>query len=257
MTIDASDLDGDGPVMAIFAHPDDPEFVAGGALALWARAGRELVYVICTDGSKGTSDPAVQGAALVRRRQEEQRAAAAALGCREVVFLPYEDAMLEPSLALRRDLTRQIRRHRPQTVVCFDPTPFWVGDFYLQHPDHRASGEAALAAVFPAARDRLTFPELLTEGLEPHHVQELYLGSPREPNRWLDITPVMDRKVELMLHHRSQVGDPARIDELLRALARDAGTAQGLAYAEAYRYISLDPQARLGRGAATTHGRET
>ena len=237
---------GGGPVLAIFAHPDDTEFVAGGALALWAGAGRRLIYAFCTDGGKGSSDPAVDTPALIARRQEEQRAAARHLGCEEVVFLPYEDAMLEPTLALRRDLTRIIRRYRPQIVVCFDPTVYWFGEFYIQHPDHRASGESALAAVFPAARDRLTFPELLDEGLEPHNVDEVYLASANEPNRWIDISSTIERKIEAMRLHKSQVGDGEALASLLRAMAREVGEAHGLAYAEGYRYISMDPRRRPG-----------
>jgi len=133
---------GGGPVMAIFAHPDDAEFLAGGALALWAQAGRQLIYVIRTDGSKGSSDPSMTTETLIALRQKEQRAAARYLGCEDIVFLPYEDAMLEPTMALRRDLVRAIRRYKPQIVICFDPSVFWIDQFYLQHPDHRASGEA-------------------------------------------------------------------------------------------------------------------
>ena len=234
-----------GPAMAIFAHPDDPEFVAGGTLARWAEAGRRLIYVICTDGSKGTQDAALHGTALITRRQEEQRRAAAHLGCTEVVFLPYEDAMLEATMALRRDLTRLIRRYQPQTVVCFDPTLYYVGDTYLQHPDHRASGEAALAAIFPAARDRLTFPELLTEGHEPHNVEEVFLASPSVPNHWVDISSTIDRKIEAMLCHQSQVSDPERLRLLLRSFAQQAGAPRNLPYAEAFHYVSLDQAARL------------
>lgn len=239
-TPDPYGVTGGGPVMAIFAHADDPEFLAGGALALWAQAGRQLVYVICTDGSKGSSDPTMTTATLIRQRQEEQRAAARHLGCEEVVFLPYEDAMLEPTLALRRDLVRQIRRYKPQIVVCFDPSVFWVGEFYLQHPDHRASGEAALAAIFPAARDRMTFPELLAEGLEPHAVDDIYLASPAEPNRWVNVESVIDRKVEAMLLHRSQVGDGTWARKALRGFARRAGESQGLRYAESFRFIGFN-----------------
>lgn len=231
---------GGGPVMAIFAHPDDPEFVAGGALARWAAAGRKLIYVIITDGSKGSSDPTITTEALISTRQREQRDAARALGCEDVVFLPYEDAMLEPTIAVRRDLVREIRRYRPEIVVCFDPTVFWVGDSYIQHPDHRASGEAALAAIFPAARDRLTFPELLAEGLEPHNVDDIYLASPANPNRWIDISATIERKLEAMLQHRSQVGDPAGLAKIFRAMAREAGQARGLEYAEAFRFISFN-----------------
>ncbi len=231
---------GGGPVMAIFAHPDDPEFVAGGTLARWAAAGRQLIYVLITDGSKGSSDPTIATEALIETRQQEQRNAARALGCEDVVFLPYEDAMLEPTIAVRRDLVREIRRYRPEIVVCFDPTVFWVGDSYIQHPDHRASGEAALAAIFPAARDRLTFPELLAEGLEPHNVDDIYLASPANPNRWIDISATIERKVAAMARHRSQVADPEATARLLRAFAREAGQARGLDYAEAFRFISFN-----------------
>jgi LmbE family N-acetylglucosaminyl deacetylase len=245
MEPDSHDVTGGGPVLALFAHPDDTEFVAGGALARWAQAGRRLVYAFCTDGSKGTKDPALAGARLVATRQEEQRAAARVLGCEEVVFLTYEDAMLEPSLDLRRDFTRVIRRYRPEIVVCFDPTVYWFGEWYIQHPDHRASGEAALAAVFPAARDRLTFPELLDEGLEPHIVEEVFLASPAAPNRWIDIEAVLEQKIAAMLQHKSQVSDPDTVSRLLRHQAAQTGQAAGLAYAEAYRYISLRPERRF------------
>jgi LmbE family N-acetylglucosaminyl deacetylase len=233
---------GGGPVMAIFAHPDDPEFVAGGALALWAQAGRQLIYVICTDGSKGSSDPDVTGEALIARRQEEQRAAARHLGCEEVVFLPYEDAMLEPTIALRRDLVRQIRKYKPQIVVCFDPTVYWIGEYFLQHPDHRASGEAALAAIYPAARDRLTFPELLAEGLEPHAVDDIYMAAAGGENRWIDIGSVIDLKVEAMLKHESQFGDGSWARKAMRSFARRAGEPKGLRYAEAFRFVSFATQ---------------
>lgn len=231
---------GGGPVMSIFAHPDDPEFVAGGALALWARAGRKLVYVICTDGSKGSSDRHVAPADLIKRRQEEQIAAARVLGSEDVVFLPYADAMLEPTLDLRRDLVRQVRKYKPQIVVCFDPTVYWVGEFYIQHPDHRASGEAALAAIFPSARDPLTFPELLAEGLEPHAVEDIYLASPAQPNRWLDISEVMDKKLEAGLCHKSQFADADRLRKWQRGMAAQIGKSHSLAYAEAYRFISFN-----------------
>lgn len=232
------DVTGGGSVLALFAHPDDTEFVCGGTLALWAEAGRQLVYGFCTDGSKGSADATMTGERLVTMRQEEQRAAARALGCHECVFLPYEDAMLEPTLALRRDLTRLVRRYRPEIVVCFDPAVYYT-DGYVQHPDHRASGEAALAAIYPAARDRLTFPELLAEGLEPHNVREIWMGSPLQPNRWVDIRATVDRKVAAMQLHTSQTGDGTRVAHILREWAREAGAAKGLPYAEAFRVITF------------------
>jgi LmbE family N-acetylglucosaminyl deacetylase len=242
---------GGGPVLALFAHPDDTEFVCGGALALWAAAGRQLVYAFCTDGSKGSADPTMTGERLVVQRQEEQRAAARHLGCNEVVFLPYPDAMLEPTLNLRRDFTRIIRQYKPEIVVCFDPEVFYFEDWYIQHPDHRASGEAALAAVFPSARDRLTFPELLAEGLEPHNVAEVYLASTNKPNCWIDISSVVEKKIEAMRLHASQVGDGERVATMLRLRAADEGRSHGLASAEAYHVINMDPSRRYMRSEPT------
>lgn len=246
---DAFAMTDGGPVLALFAHPDDTEFVCGGALALWAQAGRQLVYAFCTDGSKGSADPTMSGERLVTQRQEEQRAAARHLGCNDVVFLPYPDAMLEPTLDLRRDFTRIIRQYKPEIVVCFDPEVYYFGDSYIQHPDHRASGEAALAAVFPSARDRLTFPELLAEGLEPHNVAEVYLASTDKPNCWIDISSVLERKIEAMRMHASQVGDGERLATMLRIRAEDAGRPQGIAYAESYHRIDMRPERRLQRSA--------
>ncbi len=234
-----------GPVMAIFAHPDDVEFLCGGSVALWSAAGRELVFVFCTDGSKGTKVPTLQGDALVAARKEEQRVAGALLGCTEFVFLPNQDAMLEPTLDLRRDLTGLIRTYKPQTVLCFDPTVYWIGDSYLQHPDHRASGEAALAAIFPSARDRPTFPELAERGLEPHNVLDVYMASPAQANAYFDITTTIDVKIEAMRAHKSQIADPEQTGHILRQRAQETGAAVGVAYAEAFRYVSMDPAARL------------
>lgn len=234
------DVTDGGPVMAIFAHADDPEFLAGGSLARWAEAGRKLIYVICTDGSKGSSDPTMTTERLIKTRREEQLAAAKVLGCDDVIFLGYEDALLEPTLALRRDLVRVIRQYKPEIVVCFDPTVFWIGESYIQHPDHRASGEAALAAIFPAARDRLTFPALLAEGLEPHNVDDIYLAAPAQANRWIDISATIERKIEAMRCHKTQVSDPEGTAGFMRSMAQQTGMEPGVAYAEVYRFISFN-----------------
>ncbi|MCL4540909.1 MAG: PIG-L family deacetylase [Chloroflexi bacterium] len=256
MAITVGTITGGGPVMAIFAHPDDAEFLAGGTLARWADAGRRLIYVFCTDGSKGTSDPAMDSHRLIQIRQEEQRAAARLLGCEEIVFLAYEDAMLQPTLELRRDLVREIRRYRPEIVMCFDPRVYVLDDVYLQHPDHRASGEATLAAVFPAARDHLIFPELLRdEGLEPHNVEEVYLASPLQPNMYIDISSTLDRKIQAMLLHKSQVSDPKRIDMLLRGFAERAGAEAQLSFAEPFRHVTLNPEGRLRQVFRATGGK--
>ncbi len=229
---------GGGPVLALFAHPDDTEFTCGGTLALWAEAGRRLVFGFCTDGSKGSADGDMTSERLVTMRQAEQREAARALGCETCEFLPYEDALLEPTLALRRDLTRLIRRHKPEIVVCFDPATYYTDD-YIQHPDHRASGEATLAAVYPAARDRLTFPELLAEGLEPHNTREVWMVGPLQANRWIDIGSTVGRKIAAMNLHASQTGDGERIARVLRDRAKADGAAPGLEYAEAFRVVTF------------------
>jgi LmbE family N-acetylglucosaminyl deacetylase len=162
-------------ILGIFAHPDDPEFSMGGSAALWADQGHEVYYCIVTDGSAGSNDPNQDLRELVRIREEEQRAAARVLGVREVFFLGYKDGVLEPTLELRRELTRLIRHLKPDRVVCGDPTAFFYGDEYINHADHRAAAEAAVTAVFPSAPTRPIFPELLAEGLEPHQVKELYI----------------------------------------------------------------------------------
>ncbi|MDY6878497.1 MAG: PIG-L deacetylase family protein, partial [Chloroflexota bacterium] len=152
-------------VMIIVAHPDDAEFTVGGTVAKWAREGMAITYVICTDGRCGSNDPEAKLDSLVAVRRTEQGSAARFLGVREVVYLDHEDGSLEPTLALRRDLTRVIRHCRPDIVVCPDPTVRYYGDSYLNHPDHRAAGDAALDAVYPSAETRYIFPELLAEGL--------------------------------------------------------------------------------------------
>ena len=159
--------------MVVVAHPDDAEYGCAGTVAQWCRNGMEVVYVVCTDGSKGSSDPDVTVEHLKRTRRQEQLDACDVLGVKEVVFLDYEDAMLQPTLELRRDITREIRRHKPDVVICQSPTRTLRYHGYVGHPDHYAAGEAAISAIFPAARDRLTFPELLAEGLEPHNVAEV------------------------------------------------------------------------------------
>jgi len=225
--------------MVIAAHPDDAEFTVAGTVARWAREGQEVTYVICTDGSRGSNDPTIEPEALAANRKAEQDAAAQVLGVREVVYLDYEDGTLEPTLALRRDLTRAIRRYRPDVVICSDPTMRFYGDGYLNHPDHRAAGDAALDAVFPSAGTRHIFPELLAEGLEPHDVKEVYVHGHPTPNCWIDISDTIDIKVAALQQHKSQVGGWEGLAEGIRAWAQEAGAGQGIACAESFRRIVL------------------
>ncbi len=211
----------------------------GGSAARWADDGHDVMYCIVTDGSAGSNDPDQDLRELVRIREEEQRAAAAVLGVKEVHFLGYPDGMLEPTLQLRRDLTRLIRRLKPDRVVCGDPAAFFYGDEYINHADHRAAAEAAVTAVFPSAPTRPIFPELLAEGLEPHQVKELYITHDQDGPHTIhvDISTTIERKIEALRCHASQVqvGD----GQWLRDWAAETGKAAGLAYAESFRVMIL------------------
>jgi len=228
-------------VMSIHAHPDDQEFTVGGTLAKWARAGSEIVTVCLTSGGAGSNDhtpPDVTRQSLVPIREEEQRRACRVLGVSEVLFLGYEDGMLEPSLALRRDLTRIIRRHQPEAVVCGDPTMRFYGNMYMNHPDHRVASDVALDAVFPSAETRLIFPELLAEGLRPHKVRWVFIHGSGQPDTFIDIADVLDLKIAALKEHKTQMGpwDPS---DMITGWAREQGAKRKLQAAEAFRLMRL------------------
>ena len=194
--------------MVAMAHPDDAEFLCAGSVARWAAEGQHVIFVLGTSGDKGSDDVSMTSQQLMARREEEQRAACATLGVADVVFLRMPDAMLVPDLEMRKTLTRVIRQHKPDAVVCQDPTARWEGSFYIQHPDHLAMGEATLAAIFPSARDRLTFPELLAEDLEPHNVTEVYICASQEKcDHFVDVSAHLETKFEALGAHTSQMGD--------------------------------------------------
>jgi len=235
-------LDSDVParVVAVYAHPDDPEISAGGTLAKWADAGSDVHIVLTTKGDKGTNDPDVDLAALTALRVEESAAAAHVLGLRPPRHLGYSDGDLPDDRDLRRDLVRVIRELRPEVVCCPDPTAVFFGDSYINHRDHRVTGWATLDAVAPAAGNPHYFPELRGDGLDVHEVRAVYLSGTFEPNRWIDITGTMERKIEALFCHASQLvetGDWFR--EFLREGAIEAGRSAGVQYAEAFRRISL------------------
>ena len=193
-------------LLMIQAHPDDAEFSSGGTIAKWAAAGSEIIYCSITSGDKGTRDPNITGEELMALREQEQLDAAAVLGVKDVIFLRYHDATLVPDLRLRLDLTRVIRQVRPTALMCFDPSTRFMGDGYINHPDHLAAGEASLAAVFPSCRDRRTFPELLVEGLEPIDVPNIYMFGSASADCWIDTTDYIETKIEALRKHASQIG---------------------------------------------------
>ena len=229
--------------LVIAAHPDDIEFVVAGTVAKWVQAGTQAIYVLATRGDAGTHEPNVARQALARIRETEQRASARVVGVDEVVFLGYADGMVEPTLALRRDLVRQIRRFRPDTVICFDPTRLFVGGGYINHPDHRAVGQAALDAISPTAAMPLSFAELSEEGLEPHRVRQIMVASTQHPDTWVDIDRTLDLKIEALRQHTSQLRNGRDYVALVRGWARENGAQAGLAHAEAFRRIVRPPDA--------------
>lgn len=226
--------------LVIFSHPDDAEFSAASTIALLTARGTRVDYVVTTDGGKGTEDPAVTPAQLSATREAEQRAAADRLGVSEIVHLGYPDGYLTPSLDLRRDIVRQIRRFRPDLVIAQNPVRRQDGNPFIGHPDHLATGEATLAAVYPAARDRLNFPELLEEGLEPWKVRQVLVTGVEQPNLFLDIGATFEIGLEALFCHVSQIGDRGEVEAGARERAKDRGRLAGIPLASAFLSIILD-----------------
>jgi LmbE family N-acetylglucosaminyl deacetylase len=227
-------------ILVILAHPDDPEFFCGGSIARWTHAGHHVSYCLLTCGDKGTQDRSLTPDALCSLRQEEQNAAAAVLGVDQVQFLDYPDGYLVPDIQLRRDITLVIREEQPDVLVTCDPTNLYVKETYLNHPDHRAAGQATLDAVFPAARDHLSFIELWRdENLEPHIVREVWISLPGEANVTLDVTEYWEMKLQALYHHKSQIGDPALLEERLRSRHTPESTLDNPRYVEKFKRLVL------------------
>lgn len=220
--------------MVIVAHPDDAEFTVGGTVAKWAKAGCRVMYVVCTDGNAGSLDPDMTREELAEIRRAEQRAACATLGVSEVVFLGHDDGQLEPTLGLRRELVRAIRRYRPEVVITWDPTRLFVDGDYINHPDHRAAAQAALDAAAPASEMPLLWPEVGA----PHRVGQLYVYGNDQANVWVDVTETIGTKIAALKQHVSQIGDwdPT---EMVKEWSAEVGKEQGLAHAESYRVFTL------------------
>jgi LmbE family N-acetylglucosaminyl deacetylase len=224
-------------MLVIAAHPDDIEFGTGGTVARWTDEGHEVIYCLVTDGGAGSNKPGEDLAQLVKTRQQEQLAAAAIVGVKDVRFLGYKDGTLEPTLELRRDLTRLIREVRPDKVVVQDPRMVFSGNGYINHPDHRAAAEAATYAVFPSAGTRPIFPELLDEGYEPFDVPELWVSFTEKTDTVIDISAYEDRKIQSLLCHKSQLGP--EVEKWVREWDEKAGKEHGYAYAETFWVMKL------------------
>ena len=236
--------------MSIQAHPDDQEFTVAGTLAKWAQNGCKVISVIVTSGDAGSNDPSKNAdykPELARLREAEQSAACTVLGIQETVFLRYPDGELEPTLSLRRDLTRQLRRFRPEVVVIGDPQGVFYGNGYINHPDHRAAAQAGLYAAFPSSETRLIFTELLAEGLEPHKIKRLYVHGPEKSDIWVDISATIDLKIAALKKHASQLGDWDP-EKMLREWAAGEGKKCHLKYAEAFKVMMLAEEEGQGEG---------
>lgn len=227
--------------LIFFAHPDDGEFMAGGSIVKWAAEGKEVVLCVVTNGSHGSNDPAMSREKLIAARMEEQREAARITGIKEVIFLGYEDCHVEDSHELRKDMIREIRRYKPDVVIGPDPTMYFFGDQYINHPDHRKVGEALCAALSPGAP---TLPiyreELYDKGFEPHHVTAALFGLSMQPNYFVDITDNMDAKIESVSVHYTQAPEFGNeFSDRIKGVAAMMGEAseQKYQYAEAYRAI--------------------
>ena len=242
-------------VMSIHAHPDDQEFTVAGTLAKWARAGSAIISVIITSGDAGSNDKTPQEMTkqkLAQIREEEQRNACRVLGVQEVIFLNYPDGILQPTIDLRRDLTRLIRQYKPDVVVCGDPTVRFYGDSYMNHPDHRVAADVALDSVFPSAGTRFIFPELLTEGYAPHEVKQVFIHGSEKPTTYIDIGTSLETKIAALKEHKSQIGDWDPSD-MMKQWSKDEGKDKGLEAAEAFRVMVLKEEEKKEQEPAEAH----
>jgi LmbE family N-acetylglucosaminyl deacetylase len=212
-------------ILVVTAHPDDVDFGAAGSVATWTDEGSEVAYCVVTDGDAGGFDASVDRAAVPAMRRAEQTEAAKVLGVTDLTFLGYPDGRLEVSIGLRRDISRVIRRVRPDRVVCQSPERAW-DRIFASHPDHLAAGEAAMCAVYPDARNPFAHPEL---DLDPWTVPEVWLMTHPQANRWVDITDTIGRKVDALLCHVSQMTDPGTLEDRMRAWGAAQASAAGLA----------------------------
>jgi len=224
--------------MFIFAHPDDIEFGTAGTAARWVQGGAEVAYVLLTSGDVGIADLTLTREAAAAIREEEQRAAAAVVGVQEVIFLREPDGALVNTLDVRRKLVREIRRFRPEVVVCGDPTVWFVDSTYINHPDHRAAASAALEAVFPAAGQPHLFQELEAEGLTAHKVRKVYVEGWGGGDTWVNISSTIDLKIAALRCHTSQMRDWDP-EPMLRQWSAEAAKGKEMAYAETFRVITL------------------
>lgn len=232
-----------GRALVVVAHPDDVDFGISATVAAWVEAGTEVAYCLVTDGDAGGFDPAVPRSEIGGIRRAEQTAAAAAVGVDKLLFLGHPDGRVEPTIALRRDISAAIREVRPDLVITHNPERNWKR-IYTSHPDHMATGEATLAAVYPDARNPFAHPELAARGLEAHTVPEVWLMGATAPDVFLDITDTFEKKIEALLCHKSQfASSPAEFRERIEGFSKITASAGGFPegrFGEAFRRVDTE-----------------
>jgi LmbE family N-acetylglucosaminyl deacetylase len=226
-------------ILVILAHPDDPEFFCGATIARWTSTGHIVNYYLLTRGDKGSNQRTQNPDELGQIRTIEQNAAAAVLGVASVRFLDYKDGYLTADLDLRREIVHIIRREKPDVVVSSDPLNLFAGGTRINHPDHRAVGQAVLDAVFPASGNFHFYPEHLDEGLEPHAVKEVWLSIPDQANTTLDITEFWPKKIEALHQHQSQIGEVGLFDQRMRSRHTPESTDENPRYEERFKRLIL------------------
>ena len=230
-----------GPALAVFAHPDDAEIAAGGTLAKWAAAGREVHLLVLTNGDRGSADPRMDRATLAETRRGETEAAASLMGLAGARILHVHDGELENTQEIREAVVRRIREVRAQTVLSCDPTAWFFDNTYYNHSDHRRAGEIALDAAFPGAGNPHFFAEHLTEGLDLAPVHDVWLGWTNEPTHREDVSDHFRTKIDALAAHASQLTEGiAFFEEFLEKDAREAGERVGVAFAEPFRVLDLE-----------------
>ena len=226
--------------MAVGAHPDDIDFGASGTIAKWAEEGANCYYLICTDGSRGSTDPKMTHKKLSRIRKKEQAEAGKVLGLKKIFFLNHTDTQLDSDFTLKKDIAKIIKMIKPSIVVTMDPTFYYSEKFnFINHTDHRSASVATMDACYPLARDRLTFPEHEEEGLSPHHVEEIWFIGFDKTNLLVDITDTFAKKIEAIAMHKSQFDDMKHVIKRVEERARYFGIVKSCKYAENFVRVEL------------------
>ena len=227
-------------ILVILAHPDDPEFFCGATIAKWCRSGHQVSYCLMTSGDKGVNEHFQSEGGVENLRQQEQNHAAKILGVKKVIILDNLDGYLQADLNLRKQIVRVIRAEKPDVVVSCDPTNYYIGDTYINHPDHRTAGQVVIDSVFPAAQNPKFFPELLeVEGLQPHHVSEVWLALPKQPNVIMDVTEFWDIKIQALHAHVSQIGEISEFDKRMALRHTEDSTPDQPRYEESFHRIII------------------